>query len=88
MQKRKNIRLTGYDYSQNGAYFITVCIKDRLNLLWDGMELVVLDERNAGEQCSPLHKTNDDSIAIENNLYPVTMSDCVAGANIVPPAAS
>ncbi len=31
--KRKNIRLKGYDYSQNGAYFITICVKDRHELL-------------------------------------------------------
>ena len=29
LPKRKNIRLKNYDYSQNGAYFITVCTKDR-----------------------------------------------------------
>ncbi len=27
--KRKPNRLKGYDYSQNGAYFITMCVKDR-----------------------------------------------------------
>jgi hypothetical protein len=27
--KRKSNRLAGYDYSQNGAYFITMCAKDR-----------------------------------------------------------
>ncbi len=26
---RRSIRLQGYDYSQNGAYFITLCAKDR-----------------------------------------------------------
>ena len=26
---RKSIRLRGYDYSQAGAYFITICVKDR-----------------------------------------------------------
>ena len=26
---RKTLRLKGYDYSQNGAYFITICTKDR-----------------------------------------------------------
>jgi REP element-mobilizing transposase RayT len=31
--KRKRTRLKGYDYSQNGAYFITICIKERRNLL-------------------------------------------------------
>ena len=29
LPKRKNIRLKEYDYSQNGAYFITICTKDR-----------------------------------------------------------
>ena len=31
--KRKNNRLDNYDYSQNGAYFITICTKDRKNTL-------------------------------------------------------
>lgn len=33
--KRKPNRLIKYDYSQNGAYFITICIKDKQNLLWN-----------------------------------------------------
>lgn len=32
--KRKIIRLQGYDYSQNGAYFITICTHERA-LLFD-----------------------------------------------------
>ena len=32
--ERKQNRLMGYDYSQNGAYFITVCVKDRAEILW------------------------------------------------------
>ncbi len=31
--KRKHPRLKGYDYSQNGCYFITVCTKDRRKVL-------------------------------------------------------
>ena len=30
---RKPIRLKGYDYSTPGAYFITICVKDRKQLL-------------------------------------------------------
>jgi len=30
--KRKEIRLKGYDYSQSGAYFVTICVKDRQHL--------------------------------------------------------
>lgn len=29
MNERKNIRLRNYDYSQNGAYFVTICTQNR-----------------------------------------------------------
>ena len=32
LPKRKNIRLKHYDYSSNGAYFLTICVKDGQNL--------------------------------------------------------
>ncbi len=28
-QKRRSIRLPGYDYSRPGAYFVSICTKDR-----------------------------------------------------------
>jgi len=31
--KRKDLRLKGFDYNSVGAYFITICTKDRQNLL-------------------------------------------------------
>lgn len=31
--KRKQVRLKDYDYSQNGAYFVTICTKDRKSIL-------------------------------------------------------
>ena len=33
LPKRKRNRLSDYDYSQNGAYFITICTKDRKPIL-------------------------------------------------------
>jgi REP element-mobilizing transposase RayT len=33
LPQRKRTRLKGYDYSRNGAYFITLCVKDRAELL-------------------------------------------------------
>ena len=36
LPKRKDIRLKNYDYSELGAYFITICTKNRENLLWNG----------------------------------------------------
>ena len=32
--KRKRNRLKDYNYSSNGAYFITICTKDRKNIFW------------------------------------------------------
>lgn len=29
LPKRKQIRLSGYDYSQNGCYFVTICTQNR-----------------------------------------------------------
>ena len=33
LPKRKNIRLRYYDYSEEGLYFITICTKNREQLL-------------------------------------------------------
>ena len=33
LPKRKTQRLKGYDYSQNSAYFITICTQTRCDLL-------------------------------------------------------
>lgn len=30
---RQSNRLKGYDYTQNGLYYITICTRDRQNLL-------------------------------------------------------
>ena len=35
LPKRKANRLKNYDYSKNAAYFITVCTKDRHEILWN-----------------------------------------------------
>jgi len=32
---RKDIRLKNFDYSRNGTYFITVCTKNKMCILWD-----------------------------------------------------
>ena len=35
LPQRKKNRLENYDYSSCGAYFITICTKDRKNIFWD-----------------------------------------------------
>src|SRR3990172_6944110 len=43
--ERKDIRLKGYDYSQEGAYYITVCTQNRTCLFGyvDGIEMQMND---------------------------------------------
>ena len=35
---KKRIRLQGYDYSEENMYFITICVKDRLEMLGEIIE--------------------------------------------------
>ena len=35
LAQRKDLRLKQYDYSSKGAYFVTICIKDRKRILSD-----------------------------------------------------
>ena len=40
LPKRKAIRLPEYDYSSPGAYFITICTRDRRCILWDNAKTI------------------------------------------------
>ncbi len=40
---RKPNRLHGYDYSQNGAYFVTVCTKNRVEYFWEPNVGAIID---------------------------------------------
>jgi len=37
LPKRKQIRIKDFDYSTAGAYFVTVCTKDRNKILWQSV---------------------------------------------------
>jgi REP element-mobilizing transposase RayT len=47
--KRKSIRLHGYDYSQPGGYFITVCINDRTQRLFGDVQNGAMALNEMGE---------------------------------------
>lgn len=47
LPKRKNNRLPAYDYAQNGAYFITICTKERQEILWASNELETAEDVGA-----------------------------------------
>ena len=55
-KNRKQLRLNNYDYSNNGAYFITVCTQGRRNIL---SRIIV------GEGFHPLPKVELTKIGIE-----------------------
>ena len=41
LPKRKQNRISGYDYSTPNAYFITVCTRNRKNLFWKNVGAVI-----------------------------------------------
>ena len=45
LPKRKSMRLKDYDYSQNGVYFITICVKNRHEMLWKNMPVGAIINR-------------------------------------------
>ena len=56
LPKRKQIRLKNYDYSSPGAYFVTICTKNRKNYFWN--ELIDPQKynwRSVGANCVRPH---------------------------------
>lgn len=54
---RKNLRLKNYDYSSAGAYFVTVCVRDRAPVLWQNGAVGAAISRPLSEPpLSPLGK--------------------------------
>lgn len=74
---RKSIRLKGYDYSQAGFYFITICVHDRLCFfgeIVDG-EMILNDAGRIANQCwldIPKHFPNvvlRENIVMPNHIH-------------------
>ena len=62
---RKNIRLQGYDYSNAGYYFITMCVKDKHELFGNIVGTTALGRPFV--ELTPLGKCVDETIQIANN---------------------
>lgn len=65
LPKRKPNRLMDYDYSQMGAYFITICVKDRKCILWDNYVGAPIGR----PQLSEVGKAADKSIQNISHIY-------------------
>jgi putative transposase len=53
IHNRKSIRLKGYDYAQEGLYFITICCQDRAHLFGEIMngEMILNDCGEIAQNC-------------------------------------
>lgn len=67
MDKRKPNRLEYYDYSQNGAYFITICTRDKRGILCDVVGDGALDVPQI--HLSDYGKIVNDEIIKSNEIY-------------------
>jgi len=69
---RKSVRLKGFDYSDMGAYFVTICVKDEHELLWD-VPPVSADVDVGAAFCRPslsdIGKIVENEIAILSRTY-------------------
>jgi len=74
---RRSIRLKGYDYSQNGAYFVTICTHNRECLfgkIVDG-EMCINEWGKIAKRCwleIPQHYPNvslDEFVIMPNHIY-------------------
>ncbi len=74
LPKRKKIRLEGYDYSCCGAYFITVCVKDRQPLLWNSVGADSI-RPNEESMLSEHGKTLETAVHAISEHYPHILVD-------------
>ena len=93
MRRRKQIRLREYDYSQPGAYFITICTKDRIGMfgkIVDG-DMIMHEYGNIVQLCwnvLPDHYDNiqlDEFVVMPNHIHGIIIiNDDAVGAGLRP----
>ncbi|MDA8433183.1 MAG: hypothetical protein M0Z60_09510, partial [Nitrospiraceae bacterium] len=91
---RRSIRLKGYDYSEAGAYFVTICAKDRECLFGDIVDGEIrLNERGhiAGDSWEWLSRQYgyvdiDEWVVMPNHLHGILIinGDCRGGSRTAP----
>ncbi len=92
IHNRRSIRLKGYDYSQAGLYFITICSQDRECLFGEveNDEIILNDAGKIAKQCwldIPEHFPNvvlHEYVIMPNHVHGIIeIVETVVGANIV-----
>jgi putative transposase len=92
--KRKSPRLPNYDYSQTGAYFVTICIQKRKCLLGD-IEEGTLRSNDAGKMAGkwwskleskyPLIKIDPYYVVMPNHFHGIVFIEAPEGGHMGPP---
>ena len=81
MKSRRSIRLKGYDYSQAGAYFVTICVQDRQCLFGNVVD-GKMNLNNAGEIVKSVwhdlpnhyaHVELDDFVIMPNHFHGIVV---------------
>ena len=88
-QNRRSIRLQGYDYSQAGAYFVTICTQNKECLFGDiaNGKMVLNDAGRMAEKCwcdIPVHFPHaglDEWVIMPNHVHGIlSIVDSPVGA--------
>ena len=89
-RQRRSIRLPGYDYSQSGAYFVTICSyrrKHRFGEVIDGEVALSVDGRIVREEwfCTADIRKNvtlleDEFVIMPNHIHGIIHLEHIVGA--------
>ena len=74
LPKRKPLRLNGYDYSSCGAYFITLCVKDKRRIYihyYYSIEKGADDEQSFDKRIAGLYRELFDDKLVESHKKPM-----------------
>jgi len=90
---RRSLRLQGYDYTREGAYFVTVCIQDRACLFGDVSdgEMILNDAGLMAEKCwrcIPAHFPHvalDEFVVMPNHIHGILSIIVPVGAKNISP---
>jgi len=93
---RHSLRLQGFDYSQEGAYFVTVCLQDRACLFGDISDgkMILNDAGLMAEKCwheIPAHFPHielDEFVIMPNHIHGILSITTAVGAKNVSPLPS
>lgn len=86
---RRSIRLKGYDYSQEGMYFITICVQDHECIFGEIVQQIMIlnDAGKIAEQCwlsIPEHFPNailHEYVVMPNHIHGIIEITGIVGAN-------